>query len=141
MTKFLKSALKTPKTNNDESLSIVTKDLQQSSIAQSCPLTISSMSKSMTISNDDSPQLTSSDLSNELVQRKSSMSTSLYSSFMPSNNNEQKDTTESIASSASAVSARTGKVPLGTRVLPVFDPNADAPPIKLRHFQPEKKGR
>ncbi|CAF5075851.1 unnamed protein product, partial [Rotaria sp. Silwood1] len=28
---------------------------------------------------------------------------------------------------------------IGTRVLPLIDPNGDAPPVKLRHFQSEKK--
>ncbi|CAF2605251.1 unnamed protein product [Rotaria sp. Silwood2] len=149
VTKFLKSALKTPKTSIDESTTIH-KTLQQLPLQLSRPsttattTTANSMSKSMTLTNNDSSQIINSDLINESFQTKPSMSTSLYSSLISSNPNEQKDmnnSTESIISSIPPVLARAGKVAIGTRVLPVLDPNGDAPPVKLRHFQPEKKGR
>ena len=76
------------------------------------------------------------------------MSTSLYTSPLLSNHNgngnehrEMNNSSESIVSSVPPVLARTGKAAIGTRVLPVLDPNGDAPPVKLRHFQPEKKGK
>jgi hypothetical protein len=144
VTKFLKSALKSPKTTNDELSSITTKNSQQLPVHQSRPSTMNSMSKSMTLTNSDLPQIINSDLSNELFQTKNSMSTSLYSSLIPPNNNESKDNKDSLESTTSSIPsvlARTGKVAMGTRVFPIIDPNGDAPPVKLRHFQSEKKGR
>ncbi|CAF3341597.1 unnamed protein product [Rotaria sp. Silwood1] len=144
VTKFLKSALKTPKTSIDESTTH--KNIQPLSVQLSRPLTTTittnSMSKSMTLTNNDSSQIINSDLINESFQTKPSMSTSLYSPLISSNSNEQKDinnSTESIISSIPSVLARTGKLAIGTRVLPLIDPNGDAPPVKLRHFQSEKK--
>ncbi|CAF0976859.1 unnamed protein product [Rotaria sordida] len=141
VTRFLKSALKTPKTSTDESTTTTTthKNLQQISRPST---TTNPMSKSMTLTNNDSSQIINSDSINESFQTKPSMSTSLYSTLISSNPNEQKDinnSTESIISSLPPVLARTSKVPIGTRVLPALDPNGDAPPVKLRHFQSEKK--
>jgi hypothetical protein len=142
VTKFLKSALKTSnKTASDESTN---KNLQSLPIPQPRPSTINSMSKSMTLTNNDPPQIINSDLLNESFPTKPSMSTSLYSPLILSNNHEQKDlnnSAESISSLVPPVLARTGKVAIGTRVLPLLDPNTDAPPIKLRQIHPEKKGK
>ncbi|CAF3056472.1 unnamed protein product [Rotaria socialis] len=148
VTKFLKSALKTPKPVVDEPSPSSTattplKNLQQFPIVLPRPVPINSMSKSMIMPNNDQSPIINSDLSNESFPTKTSMSTSLYSSLIPPNPNEQKDinnSTESIISSVPPVLARTGKVAIGTRVLPVLDPNGDAPPVRLRHFQAEKKG-
>ena len=137
---MFKSALKSPKTTNDELSSLTNKPSQQLR-----PSTTNPMSKSMTLTNNDSPQIINSDLSNDSLQTKTSMSTSLYSPSIPANNNnEQKDinnSAESISSTTPQVLIRANKVAMGTRVFPVIDPSGDAPPIKLRHFQPEKKGR
>jgi hypothetical protein len=131
---------------NDELPSVSTKPPQQLPVVQPRPLTVTrSMTRSMTVTSQDSPQIINSDVANESFQTKPSMSASLYSSLVPPNNNEQKETnnsTESVSSSGPPVSARIGKAALGgTRVLPVLDPNGDAPPVKLRHFQPDRKGR
>ena len=104
------------------------------------------MSKSVSLSNNDSSQIINSDFSPELFPTKNSMSTSLYTSTLLSSSNgnehrEMNNSSESIVSSVPPVLARTGKAAIGTRVLPVLDPNGDAPPVKLRHFQPEKKGK
>ncbi|CAF0892383.1 unnamed protein product [Adineta steineri] len=143
ITKFLKSALKPSKTTNDESIVITNKNLQHIPIPQPRPSAINSMSKSMTLANNDSPQIFNSDSSNGSSQTKPSMSTSLYSSLLPSNTLEHKNITNSVesipSSSMPPVLARTGKVTGGTRVLPILDPNTDAPPIKLRHYHAEKK--
>ncbi|CAF0872120.1 unnamed protein product [Adineta steineri] len=143
ITKFLKSALKPSKTTNDESIVITNKNLQHIPIPQPRPSAINSMSKSMTLANNDSPQIFNSDSSNGSSQTKPSMSTSLYSSLLPSSTLEHKNITNSVESISSSsippVLARTGKVTGGTRVLPILDPNTDAPPIKLRHYHAEKK--
>lgn len=137
VTKFLKSALKTTKPTNDESTP--SPNTNKLPTPQPRPPALNIMSKSMTLTNKDSPQIINSDLSNGSSQVKSSMSTSLYS---PSTA-DQKDVNhsiESIPASLPSVSARTGKLGIGTRVLPMADSSTDAPPIKLRHFQSEKKG-
>jgi hypothetical protein len=144
---LIKSTLKPSKITNDESPSISTKLVQQLPVVQPRPSTMTrSMTRSMTVSNHDSPQIMNSDVVNESFQTKPSMSASLYSSLVPpNNNNEQKETNnsmESVSSSGPPVSARIVKPAIGgTRVLPVLDPNGDAPPVKLRHFQPDRKGR
>ncbi len=147
ITKCFKSVLRPLKPTNDESPSTVNKPPQQLPAVQPRSSTLKSMSRSMTLSNNDSPPIIESDLSNESHQRRPSMSSSLYSSLASSNNNnnEQKDINNSMESVSSpgppAVSARIGKAAIGTRVLPMLNPTGDAPAVKLRHFQPEKKGR
>ena len=44
------------------------------------------------------------------------------------------------SSPAPAAGNRTGRPPLGPRVLPTLDPSTDSQPIRLRHVQPVKKG-
>ncbi|UJR27563.1 hypothetical protein I4U23_008845 [Adineta vaga] len=139
VTKLLKSALKPSKTSNDEPN---TPTINKIPIPQPRPSPINPMSKSMTVVDNDSLPIMNSDVFNGSSRTQPSMSTSLYSPIISSNNSEPKEitnSTESIPSPVPPVSARTGKIALGTRVLPVPDPNTDAPPVKLRHFQPEKK--
>jgi hypothetical protein len=102
------------------------------------------MSKSTVVSNNDSPQIINSDSTHESFQGKSSMPTSSYGVLTISNKDEQKETqnsSENLSSPAPPVSARTGKVALGTRVLPAMDPNGEVPQVKLRPLTSEKKGR
>jgi hypothetical protein len=102
------------------------------------------MSKSMTLTNSDSPQIINSDSTHELLQTKPSMSTSSFGILTSlSNKDEQKETnnsSENLSSQVPAVLARTGKVALGTRVLPAMDPNGEPPPVRLRPLPSEKKG-
>lgn len=154
-TKPFKSALKSSKTSNDEpspspppipaktQLQARTSTSQQQQPTSSLART-NSMSKSMVVPNSDSPQIINSDSTHELIQGKPSMSTSSYGSLITSNKDEQKETqnsSENLSSPAPPVSARTGKVALGTRVLPAIDPNGEVPQVKLRPLLSEKKGR
>ncbi|CAF0821938.1 unnamed protein product [Adineta ricciae] len=138
--KILKPVIKTSKNPNDE---LTTSTINKTPVPQPRPSAINPMSKSMTVVNNDAAQIVSSDLSNSSSPGKPSMSTSLYSPVISSTNAEHKEithSTESIPSPVPPVSARTGRIALGARVLPVLDPSStDAPPVKLRHFQSERR--
>lgn len=134
------------KTTTDESSPIHMKPHVQLPVVHPRPSSVYTMTRSMTISNTESPpQINRLDLTNESSHTKPSMSTSLYSSLVlpNNNNNEQKDSNNSaepISPPGPPVTARTGKAAIGTRVLPVLDPNGGAPPVKLRHIQGDRKG-
>ena len=103
-----------------------------------------SMSKSMVAPTTDSPQIVNSDPIHEPIQGKPSMSTSSYGPLLSFNKDEQKETSnslENLSSPAPPVSARTGKIALGTRVLPPMDPNGDVPQVKLRPLASDKRGK
>jgi hypothetical protein len=146
VSKLIKSAIKYPKTTTttDDSPPTPAKPHVQPPVVHPRPSSVYTMTRSATISNTESPQMNRSDSTNESSHTKPSMSTSLYSSLvLPNNNSEQKDSNNSaepVTSPGPPVTARMGKTAIGTRVLPVLDPNGDAPPIKLRHFQGERKG-
>ena len=149
--KIFKTSAKPSKSTNDDSspppppVPAKTQAALQSRPSASNQLTrTNSMSKSMVVPNNDSPPIINSDVIHEPLQTKSSMSTSSYASLLPSNKDEQKETNnslENISSQLPPVLARTGKAAIGTRVLPPNDPNGEPPPVRLRHFQAEKKGR
>jgi hypothetical protein len=155
--KIFKHSSKPPKSTGDDSSPppVPVKTQQQLSALQSrsassqqqtnIPLArANSMSKSMTVPNNDSPQIINSDVIHEPFQTKPSMSASSYGSLIPSYKDEQKETnnsSENVSSPLPPVLARTGKAAIGTRVLPPNDPNGEPPPVRLRHFQAEKKGR
>lgn len=130
--KFLKSALKTPKSPAEDSTSSVLKTPSRSTATTN---NVNSMSKSMSLINQDSSLMVTSDYSGECLTTKSSMSTSLYNPVQEN----PTETSESIGTSVPSVVMRVGKIPLGTRVLPVLETNGDLPPVKLRHYQSEKK--
>lgn len=132
ISKLLKSTLKP-----SESPSITTKLPLQLPTIQPRPSLINTMTRSMTISNNDVPHTTNSDSINETFQTKTSMSTSLYSPMI--NNEQLNHSTESISTPRPQAPARTGKVALGARVLPL-DSNGAPPHPKSRSFA-EKKGR
>jgi hypothetical protein len=101
----------------------------------------------MTISNTESssPQINRLDATNESSHTKPSMSASLYSTLVlpNNNNNEQKDSNKSpepISPQVPPVTARVGKAAVGTRVLPVLDPNRETPPVILRQVPADRKG-
>lgn len=154
--------MKTPKTSPDEFSGSVTKPTASFSALQSRSSTaqqqltqslaiLNSMSKSVSLSNHDAGQTLNSDLAPSALQTKTSMSTSLYNTALSStghshevsenNNSNNNQSTESIGSSIPAVLSRSGKTPIGTRVLPLLESNADSPPVRLRHFQSEKKSK
>jgi len=140
VTKFLKSALKTPKSGSDESSSSSTpKTPIRSAVVlpgnNSSITLINSMSKSMSIINQDSTPQNTSEFSSESLATKNSMSTSLYNPSQES----ATDPNESLGTSVPQVLMRVGKIPMGTRVLPILETHGDVPPVKLRHFQSEKK--
>ncbi len=89
----------------------------------------------MTLTNSDSPQIINSDS----IHEKPSMSTSSIGPI--TSKDEQNNSSENLTQPVPPVLARTGKVALGTRVLPTIDPNGEAPPVKLRPLPSEKKGK
>ena len=142
MTKISKPGLKTPKTTKDEHLpppvpaktqpSLQTRSSNVQQQIHSSQSTTYHTSKLVALTNNDSTQTINLDSTHDPNYSKSS------TSFSSSNKDEQKETYDS---SAPPVLARTGKVAIGTRVLPVFDPNGDGPPVRLRHLETEKKGK
>jgi len=149
VTKLFKPTLKTSKDESSpppipaKQLPIVQPRPSMTQQQTTSPLArTNSMSKSMTTTNNDSPQIINSDPTHEPLQTKSSMSTSSFG--ISTSKDEQKETnnsSENLTSPAPSVLFRTGKPPIGTRVLPAMDPNGEAPPVKLRPLVSEKKGR
>lgn len=150
--------LKPPRATVDESSPLPTQvpppvpaktqlQARPSASQQTTPSTLSrthSMSKSMVAPTSDSPQIVNSDPIHESAQAKSSMSTSSYGALLSFNRDEQKEThnsSENLSSPAPLVSARTGKIAIGTRVLPPMDPNGDVPQVKLRPLASDKRGK
>ena len=151
VSKFLKSALKTPKSSNDDSSHLtkssatpLTVPSRPSPVQQCINHSVSIMSKSMSLTSPDATPMTSSDYASESLTSKTSMSASLYNTALSTTNSSQESnnnhSTESIGSSTPSVLTRSGKVPIGTRVLPVLETHGETPPVRLRHFQAEKKG-
>lgn len=153
VSKFLKSALKTPKTSSDEPTSLLLKSIgttgnlpaRPSPIQQSINHSISMMSKSMSMASSETSSTQNVDQSPEpLLSGKTSMSTSLYNTNLSSNNgnhdSNNNQTSESMGSTTPSVLTRSGKLPIGTRVLPILETNGETPPVRLRHLQTEKKG-
>ena len=126
MAKVLKSGPRTPRTPIDEAPPVAPK--------QTVLQARSSAGQFQTQkSNHESPQLMNSDSSHDYLQAKPS------ASLIPSSRDEAREannTSESLLSPPT----RPIKTALGTRVLPALDANGDAPPVRLRHFQIEKKG-
>jgi len=149
--KLFKSASKTPKTANDDpspppvpaktSQHLPTLQARPSNNQQQTHTPIVA-TKSVTLTNNDPSQIINSDATHELLQTKPSMSSSSYASLTPSNKDDQKEknnSSENLTSPLPSVATRLGAI--GTRVLPALDPNGDPPPVRLRHFPTEKKGR
>ncbi|CAF4713598.1 unnamed protein product, partial [Rotaria sp. Silwood1] len=143
----IKSGLKSSKTPTDEALPppvpVKTQQTRSSAPQQqnSTPLlTTNITSKSTPVINNDTSQIMNSDSICDPNQIKPTMS--LSSQTVLSNKDDQKETynsLENISPQAPPVSARTGRAAIGTRVLPVLDPSGEVSPVKLRHFQSEKK--
>lgn len=105
-----------------------------------------SMSKSMIVPNNDSSPMIHTESIPESQPTKISMSASSHGTL--TSKDEQKEANQSpehLTSSPSQqpppILFRSGKTAIGTRVLPAIDPNGEAPPVKLRPFISEKKGR
>ncbi|CAF2649231.1 unnamed protein product [Rotaria sp. Silwood2] len=140
----LKSGLKTSKTPTDESAPppVPTKIQQQtrsSTFQQQNSTATNVTSKPTTMTNNDSSQIINSDSTLDPLLLKSTMSLSPQATL--SNKDDQKEAYNSLEniSQAPPVLARTGKAAIGTRVLPVLDSSGEAPPVRLRHFQSDKK--
>ncbi|CAF3836161.1 unnamed protein product [Rotaria sordida] len=155
VTKF-KAALKSSKTSADESspppppppIPAKTQQSTRSSNLQqqtSTPLLTTNISSKSTIqTHNDTSQVINSDSICDPSQIKPSLSLSSQTTTSPlSNKDDQKETYNSLenipSSHAPPVLARTGKVAIGTRVLPISDPSGEAPPVRLRHLQSDRK--
>ncbi|CAM4889502.1 unnamed protein product [Rotaria socialis] len=89
-----------------------------------------------------SSQIINSNSTQESPESKFSMSMSPPASSALTNKDDQKDSYNSLdnlSSQAPPVVPRTGKVALGTRVLPVLDPTGEGPVARLKHYQSDKK--
>lgn len=91
----------------------------------------------------DPSHVVNSDSTQDYMQTKTSMSMGAPSASVLSNKDERKDAYTSLDSLSPAVppvAPRTGRVAVGTRVLPVADPSGEGPQVKLRHYQSDRKG-
>lgn len=157
-TKIGKPVLKPPRVPNDESSPSPTQvpppvpaktQLQARPLAsqQATPSSLArtpSMSKSMVAPTSDSPQIINSDPAHELIQTKASMSKSSYDGLPSFSKDDQKEThnsAENLSSPAPPAPPRTGKLAMGTRVLPPMDPNGEIPQVKLRALTSDKRGK
>ncbi|CAF1992841.1 unnamed protein product [Rotaria magnacalcarata] len=121
---------------------VPTKNLQQTPSFQTRLATTQQQTTTPLLTTNLSSQIINSDSTHESPESKFSMSMSPPASSVLTNKDDQKDSYSSLdnlSSQAPPVVARTGKVALGTRVLPVLDPSGEGPVTRLRHYQSDKK--